>query len=426
MPTFYDTRAGPKLRFPRLAEDRAAEVVIVGGGFAGLATALGLLERGLSDCVLLEACSIGYGASGRNGGFVSAGFSLEAGDLIDDVGTAAARNLYRASEGAVLTIRERIARYRIDCDAVFSGILVANWFHDDRLLRDVQHQMRDVFDLDWRWLARDEVRSLLRTERYHSALYEADGFHFDPLRYARGETRVLHEAGVSLHEDSRVTAIAADGDGWRVATGGGAVRCRHVVVACGGYIGRFCRELARAVLPIATYVMTTEPLGDRLVTALRTDAAVFDTRFAFDYYRPLADSRLLWGGRMSIRERSPGELIKLLTRDLLRVYPQLEGVRISHAWSGLMGYSRHEMPQIGRLPNGLWYAMGFGGHGVAATTLGGEVIARALSGEGDIPDELARYGLTRTFGALGRLAAQASYWWLQARDAVRDWRSLVG
>ncbi|HEV7575477.1 MAG TPA: FAD-dependent oxidoreductase [Caldimonas sp.] len=426
MPTFYETTGDPALRFAPLAQAIGADVAIVGGGFAGLATALGLLERDVRDCVLLEAEAIGFGASGRNGGFVSAGFSVDAPDLVDDVGRDQARDLYRMTEDAVNLIRARIDRYRIDCDAVFRGILVANWFHDDHVLRELQHLMHDVFGLDWRWLSRDELRSRLLTERYHSALFEADGFHFNPLRYAQGEVRVLRDAGVRLHEQSPVTAIVADGSAWRVDTaGGGSVRCREVVVACGGYIGEFCSPLSRAVLPIATYVMTTEPLGDRLQTAMRTDAAVFDTRFAFDYYRPLPDTRLLWGGRMSIHEPSSEELVRLLTRDLLRVYPQLEGVRVSHAWSGLMGYSRHEMPQIGRLPNGIWYVMGFGGHGVAAATFGGEVIARALTGEAGIPSGLARYGLARTFGAFGRIAAQATYWWLQGRDAVRDWRSIV-
>jgi glycine/D-amino acid oxidase-like deaminating enzyme len=203
------------------------------------------------------------------------------------------------------------------------------------------------------------------------------------------------------------------------------VRCRHVVVCCGGYIGSLYRPLARAMMPIATYVMATEPLGERLRSAMRTDAAVLDTRFAFDYYRPLADTRLLWGGRISIRERSPRDVQRLLTADLLRVYPQLRGVQISHAWSGLMSYASHKMPQIGRLPNGLWYASGFGGHGVAPTTMAGEVLAQAISGEAALPSALARFALPPTFGPLGKMAAQFTYWWMQTLDALRDWRSVV-
>lgn len=237
---------------------------------------------------------------------------------------------------------------------------------------------------------------------------------------------MLRDAGVRIHESSRVRTVARDGAGWRVETGVAQVRCRQVVVCCGGYIDGLFRSLARATLPIATYVMATEPLGARLRDAMRTDAAVFDTRFAFDYYRPMPDTRLLWGGRLSIHERSSADLAALLYGDLIRVYPQLSGVRVTHAWSGLMSYSRHHMPQIGRLPDGEWYAMGFGGHGVAPTTLGGEVLAQAMTGEAPIPSAFSGYGLEPTFGKLGLLAAQLTYWSLQARDAVLDWRHGTG
>jgi gamma-glutamylputrescine oxidase len=130
---------------------------------------------------------------------------------------------------------------------------------------------------------------------------------------------------------------------------------------------------------------------------------VFDTRFAFDYYRPLPDTRVLGGGRMSTRSRSEAELSKLLYGDLLRVYPQLASVKVTHAWSGLMSYARQAMPQIGRLPDGLWYALGFGGHGVAPTTIGGEVLADAMTGAAPVPAQLAAYGLQPTYGAVAVL-----------------------
>jgi gamma-glutamylputrescine oxidase len=149
---------------------------------------------------------------------------------------------------------------------------------------------------------------------------------------------------------------------------------------------------------------------------------VFDTRFAFDYYRPLPDTRVLGGGRMSTRSRSEAELSKLLYGDLLRVYPQLASVKVTHAWSGLMSYARQAMPQIGRLPDGLWYALGFGGHGVAPTTIGGEVLADAMTGAAPVPAQLAAYGLQPTYGKAGLIGAQLLYWALQARDAMMDWR----
>lgn len=421
MTTYYEATAAPGLRRPPLSGSAEADTVIVGGGFAGLATALGLHERGVDGCMLLEARTIGYGASGRNGGFVSGGFSLDAARLHRRVGWDEARRLYQMTEAAVQCIRSRIERHSIDCDAVYGGITVASWFDEDHTLRDLQRLMREEFGLHWQWLSREALRERLHTQRYHAGLHETDAFHFNPLKYALGIARVLLAAGVRLHEMSHVRSIHRSGAHWEVDTGVAKVRCRRVVVCGGGYLDGFCRPLERSALPIATYVMVTEPLGARLADAMRTDAAVFDTRFAFDYYRPLPDTRLLWGGRMSIRQRSPADIERLLYRDMLRVYPQLEGTRITHAWSGLMSYSRHRMPQIGQLDEGLWYAYGFGGHGVAPTTMGGEVLARAITQEAAIPAALQAYGLEPVYGKAGLLAAQCIYWSLQARDALLDW-----
>ncbi len=431
MQTFYEATAAP-LNLPPAVGSHVARVVIIGGGYAGLSTAMSLMERQTRGVMVLEADTIGHGASGRNGGFVFGGFSLDCAKLVQQQGAARAKVLYGLTLDAVARIRQRIATHQMDCDANPSGVLLAHWFKDEHTLRALQQFMRDTMGADWRWLGREELRSQLLTERYHCALHEPNAFHFHPLKYARGEARALVQSGMAVHEHSRVTHITPQGAGWRIRTAQAHIDCEHVVVCCGGYIETLYPALARAILPIATYVMATEPLGVRLQSAMRTGAAVYDTRFAFDYYRPLADTRLLWGGRISIRDRTPDQVKALLLRDLLRVYPQLEGVGISHAWSGLMSYARHQMPQIGQLPrtgharsgkaspgNGLWYAMGFGGHGVAPTTLAGELLAKAVRGEESIPDAFKSYGLPRTWGLAGRLAAQATYWWMQGRDAWR-------
>jgi gamma-glutamylputrescine oxidase len=422
-PTYYHSTVERAPCFAPLDGAADADVAIVGGGFAGLATAFGLMERGRArDVVLLEAATLGHGASGRNGGFVFGGFSLDNAVLLAQRGRDEARALYAMTQGAVARIRARIERHAIDCDAVHAGVLLADWFRDPRALRALQRLMGDEFDAHWRWLSRDETRALLASERYHAALHEANAFHFNPLKYVHGLARALQGAGVRLHEGSPATAIVRDGAGWRIDTPHGRVQCREVVVCCGGYLGRLVPALARAVMPIATYVITTAPLGERLRAAVNTDAAVYDTRFAFDYYHALPGTRLLWGGRISIRDLPPRAVKALLLRDLLRVYPQLAGVQVEHAWSGLMSYARHKMPQIGRLSDGPWYAMGFGGHGVAPTTLAGDVLAAALAGDAEIPRGFAAYGLAPVFGPLGRWAAQCTYWWMQARDAVRGWR----
>jgi len=419
---YYRATMAQATDLPALTGKRTARVCIVGGGFAGLNTALGLAERGEHDVVLLEARQLAFGASGRNGGFVFAGFSRGPGSLLHDLGPVRARALYSGTTAAVDLIRKRVATLGIDCQMTDAGVYWANWFRDPRVLRDQQALLARDFDSDWAWVPKDELRELVRSERYSDALFERNAMHFHPLNYALGLASAARAAGVAIHESSPAVALERHGAGWRVRTPDGEVDCEQVVLACGGYLAGLRRDVDAGVLPIATYVMVTEPLGDGMAAALRTRAAIYDTRFAFDYYRPLPDSRLLWGGRISVRDRSPQAVQRLLQRDLVKVFPQLRDVRIESAWSGLMSYARHEMPQIGRIDEGLWLAQAFGGHGVAPTTFAGEVVASAIA-EGDNRwQEFADYGLVSALKPAGFIGAQLTYWWLQARDNWKAWR----
>lgn len=414
---YYAETAGPAPELPQLRDRVDARVCIVGGGFAGLNTALGLAERGIRDVVLLEAETPAFGASGRNGGFVFGGFSRGESALLADLGATAARVLYAGTTDAVELIRNRIVRHAIACDDTQAGIIWANWFRDREVLLRRQALLGDVFGQRWQWLEREDVRQKIRTTRYHDALFEPRAFHFHPLKYAHGVVRAARGLGVSMFGSSPATSLERAGSGWRITTPQGRVDAREVVLACGGYLAGLHRRVDAAVLPIATYVMVTEPLGVRMDEVLRTRAAIYDTRFAFDYYRPLPDNRLLWGGRISVLDRSPRAVERLLYRDMLKVFPQLDGVGIDYAWSGLMSYARHEMPQIGQVEPGLWLAQAFGGHGVAPTTFAGEVIASAIA-EGDPRwREFSAYGLVSAMKPAGFLGAQLSYWWAEAKDA---------
>ncbi|MDY1550208.1 NAD(P)/FAD-dependent oxidoreductase [Luteibacter sahnii] len=413
---YHDRMPIPPPRMPP-AGRREAAVVIVGGGFAGLNTALGLAARGQRDVVLLESRTIGFGASGRNGGFVFAGYSLGEKALLDKAGEAKAARLYRRTVEAVDLIRERIRSLAIDCDCVDAGVVWANWFRDARVLRDRQRLLAEHYGADWEWLPADALQAFVRSRRYHDGLYERNAMHIDPLAYARGLARVADAAGVSIHEQSRVRMLERRGPRWVVRVGDAEIETPQVVLACGGYLAGLDHRIDRAVLPIATYVMVTEPLGDRLGDCLRTRAAIYDTRFAFDYYRPLADTRLLWGGRISIRDRSPRAVQALLSKDLARVFPALKGVRVAKAWSGLMSYARHEMPQVGTHGNGLWYAQAFGGHGLAPTCAAGEALAEAIVSDASAIGDYADFGLAPVHRPLGYLAAQGTYW----KHQLADW-----
>lgn len=417
--SYYRATATPYAPYAPLSGRQQARVVIIGGGYAGLNTALALAERGVRDVVLLEREQIGFGASGRNGGFVFAGYSLGEQALLDQLGADRAAALFALTGAAVQRIRQRIADYAIACDAVDEGVIWANWFRDPAVLRRRQQLLAERYNVHWQWLEADALAELVRSERYHGGLYERDALHLHPLNYALGLAAAAAAQDVHVHEHSSVISLARDGTRWRVRTAQAEVLAEQVVLACGGYLAGLHAPIDRAVLPIATYVMATAPLHERLADCLRTRAAIYDTRFAFDYYRPLPDTRLLWGGRISVRDRSPRAVARLLAADALRVFPQLRGIKVDYAWSGLMSYARHQMPQIGGDGQGLWWAQAFGGHGLAPTCAAGELLAAALAEGDDRWKQFAGYGLDSTHRPLGYLAAQASYWWQQGRDGLK-------
>lgn len=418
--SYYLASAGDPPVATRFDGSREAEVVVVGGGLAGLNTALSLIERGFKDVVVLERHRVGHGASGRNGGFVFAGYSLGEAALLRQLGEAHARRLFRRTVDGVETVRRRIHEYAIDCEPVERGVIWANWFRDPAILRERQQLLADHYGVQWQWLSGEALRERIHSDRYSAGLFEPSAFHVHPLKYVRGLARVLGEHGVQVFEQSPVERLERVGEAWHVRTSSGEVKARHVVLACGGYLAGLRRRVDRAVLPIATYVMVTEPLHGRLDDCLSTRAAVYDTRFAFDYYRPLPDSRLLWGGRITVRDRRPSGVERLLRHDLHKVFPQLDGVSVDYAWSGLMSYARHQMPQVGGTGDGLWWAQAFGGHGFAPTTAAGELLAGAIAGGATEWRDLSRYGLVSSYRPAGYLAAQLSYWWAQSRDWLRE------
>lgn len=418
--SYYSATSNSSFVRPALNEKKTARVCIIGGGFAGINTALGLAERGVKNVVICEAKHLAFGASGRNGGFVFAGFSRGPGSLLKDMGRQPAKQLYKGTVDAVNLIRNRIHQYNIDCQHTDAGVYWANWFRDPSVLIDFQKLLADNFDTHWDFVPQQELKKLIHSDRYKDALYEKNSLHFHPLNYALGLAGAAEEMGVEVYENTPAIGLQKSGNGWLIKTPAADIEADQVVLACGGYLANLYPKIDASVLPIATYVMVTEPLGGQMQEILHTQAAIYDTRFAFDYYRPLPDSRLLWGGRISVFDRSPDAVKKLLRRDLLKVFPQLAHVKIDFSWSGLMSYARHEMPQVAEIEKGLWCGQAFGGHGVAPTTFAGELLASAIAEDDKRWQGLSSYGLVSALKPAGFIGAQLTYWWLQARDSWKD------
>jgi glycine/D-amino acid oxidase-like deaminating enzyme len=237
----------------------------------------------------------------------------------------------------------------------------------------------------------------------------------------RGLAKAFEALGGRIFERSRVHSAVLDGPVKTVRSTRGSVAARDVVFCGGGYTDAVVPALRRGMLPIATYVLLTEPAPDRIAEAIRTTDAVGDNRRAGDYYRVVdGGSRILWGGKITTRTAEPRDLAERLRRTMVSTYPQLDGLRVEVAWSGLMSYARHLMPQIGRIAPGVWHATAFGGHGMNTTAIGGLVLAEAIAGQSDRYRLFEPFGLDWNGGPAGHAAVQLTYWWLQAQDRWRE------
>lgn len=422
---FYDEAAPsePPLRAPALEGGLDADVVVVGGGLAGLATALSLAERGTGATVLEEG-QVGQGASGRNGGFVQLGWAKDDDDLVAVLGEADARILFDQARDAVALIRQRIGRHAIRTD-VTPGVLEASLFATGEELARRARIASARHGVAFEPLSLEQMRACYRTRRYRGGILDRVSFHLDPLALTRGYARALLDQGGRVFEHSPVRALLPEPDGIRVQTAKGQIRARQVVLATSVYGSDPEGHAARALLPVMSYVIVTEPLGDRLAGLVRKPWAVFDDRFATGYWRPLADGRLLWGGKIGLHEH-PAGLEAAMRADLAFIFPELAKVRIDHVWSGRMGFTRHRMPLAGPLSPHLWLTSGFCGHGLGTTTAIGELLAEAMLG-GDRRIELvSRFGRPWTGGALGPIVAQLVYGWLSFRDRLRLMKAADG
>jgi len=421
--TYYSRTVSTWETYPAATGRIEADVCIVGGGLAGLTAALKLARSG-RKVVLLEAQRVAWGASGRNGGFVSAGYATGFASIERRVGKDQARELFRLSMEGVEIIRQNIDELDIADAKLIPGIAKALRYNSRGALQVACESQQRGFGLNLRYLPRDEVRSLFVSPKYHEAILDEGAFHFHPLNYGRALAHEAAHLGAAIHENSAVISADLDGASKIVQTKDAEIAAEHVVFATGGYTGVVLPALKRAFLPIATYVLLTEHSPELVRSAIRTRAAILDDRRAGDYYRLVDDgSRILWGGRITTRTTDPRDIATLLRREMVTTYPQLADLKVEIAWSGLMSYARHLMPQIGQLKPGVWYCTAFGGHGMNTTAIGGTVIAEGITGESDRHRLFAPFGLTWNGGILGRAAAQLTYWSYQAADAAKEFRS---
>jgi gamma-glutamylputrescine oxidase len=386
--SYYAATANTRVVRPELQENKQADVCVIGAGYTGLSTALFLLEKGFS-VIVLEAAKVGFGASGRNGGQIVNSYSRDL-DSIERSASASAAKLIgdMAFEGGRI-IRERVARYGIQCDLKDGGVFAA--FNQKQMHHlEAQKALWERYGYQHLELLDEQgIQQVIACERYAGGMLDKQGGHIHPLNLALGEAEAVESLGGSIFEQS--PALRVDyGDAPLVHTPSGSVRARFVVVAGNAYLGNLIPELAAKSMPCGTQVVATEPLDDELANSLLPqDYCVEDCNYLLDYYRLSADKRLIYGGGVVYGARDPADIESIIRPKMLKTFPQLGEVKIDFAWTGNFLLTLSRLPQVGRLGSNIYYSQGCSGHGVTYTHVAGKVIAEALSGQAERFDAFA-------------------------------------
>ena len=384
---YYRATANPFAAQRALDGETRADLIVVGGGFTGMAAALAAAERG-RKVVLLEAKTVGYGASGRNGGQLIPGLRWSAGELVKTFGLERARAIYAVAMMAVDRVAARIARHGIACDYK-PGHLEAAWkpAHYDTMAREADLLTRDFDRTELKMIAPAEMRCHIASPLYHGGLFDPRGGHFHPLNYLLGLAQAALAAGVTIHEQSAVTELRED-NGVTAVTANGSVRAPQAIVGTDAWTGDLVPGARDLTVPILNYNIATAPLGDLADGLLPSDAAVADSRFVLNYFRLSADKRMIFGGGEKYRQAPPPSIAEFVRPHLAEVFPELAAVPIDFGWGGTVSVTMNRLPRLAR-EGAIFYAHGYSGHGALLTTLAGELLAEALDGDSAAFDTLA-------------------------------------
>ena len=391
--SWYAASAPRTETYPTLVGEHHCDVAVVGGGLAGLTAALELAERGQS-VVLLEARQVGWGASGRNGGQAIHGLACDQEVIESQLGLDDARRVWAMSLEALALLRQRAHQHSIDCDWRDGYLGLATSARKGAELATWADRMASVYQHPFTRIDPGQMQDWIRSPRYHSGLHDPASGHLHPLKYALGIARAAAAAGVRIFESSAVTRLQP-GQPVQLHTEAGRVQAGQVLLAGNVYLdGLGCPDvaaLASRIMPVGTYIVCSEPMAPRLCDSLiPSRSAVCDTNFVLDYFRPTNDHRMLYGGRVSYSTVTPPNLAEGMRQRMVGTFPQLEGLRIEHAWGGFVDITMNRAPDFGRLPGHVYYLQGFSGHGLALTGLAGRLVAEAMTGDASRFDVFAR------------------------------------
>ncbi|MFZ5548622.1 MAG: NAD(P)/FAD-dependent oxidoreductase [Pseudomonadota bacterium] len=388
--SYYAATAQRGPGFPSLNSSHDCDVAVVGGGLAGLSAALELAQKGFK-VTLLEAKEVAWGASGRNGGQAIHGLACDQETIEAQLGLDDAKRVWAMSLEAIDLIRERIATHAIDCDWRSGYLGLATTAGKAKDLDAWADRMASVYGAQFTRIAPGETRRWIDSPRYHGGIHDPHSGHLHPLKYSLGIAAATAAAGVSIRENSPVTAVEQRAGGVRIATAQGEVRAKQALLAGNVYLQGMAPQLEERIMPVGTYIVCSEPIDKALCDSLvPSRSAVCDTNFVLDYFRPTNDHRMLYGGRVSYSTKTPRHLAESMRQRMVGTFPQLAGTKIQYAWGGFVDITMNRAPDFGRLGPNLYYLQGFSGHGLALTGLAGKLVAEAMSGDASRFDVFAR------------------------------------
>jgi len=365
-----------------------ADVAIVGGGFTGLSAALALAKKG-AKVVVLEADRVAGAASGRNGGMCNNGFAQDYAGLSAALGTERANMLYRAFDAGVDKVEQIVREEAIDCHFARVGKLklAAKPEHYDKIARSQELLARNV-DPQTRMVPRSEMHAEIGSDRYFGGMLFEKSANMHMGMYGQGLAEAAARRGAIIHEHNPLIRIRRTMQGHELTTPHGSVRANQVLLATGTSAVGPLGWIRRRIVPVGAYLIATEPLStaqlDRLTPNRRNTT---DTRNFVNYFRTSPDNRIIFGGRARFSARSdPASDAKsgaILRRSMLSVFPELADARIDYCWGGIVDMTRDRLPRAGER-NGVFYAMGYSGHGTQMATYMGAIMAEVLDGRADL------------------------------------------
>jgi glycine/D-amino acid oxidase-like deaminating enzyme len=387
IPYWLDTAPALPDRSGKALPDEA-DVVVIGGGLTGLSTAYHAARKG-ARVVLVEKDKVGSGASGRNGSMCTQGITIGTGEARKRFGQERARELYGAFREAVDVVEELTHTEKIDCDFHRAGRLgVAYKPQHFEAMKATQRDLADNFDHETQLLSRSELKSELGSDYYHGALLDPLSAALHVGKYVHGLAEAAERAGAEIHERNAATGLTRlPGGGFDVETLHGTIRAKQVMAATDAYTDKALPWFRKRLINVGSFIIVTEPLGEaRARELIPNGRLVVDSKNIGHYLRLTPDNRLAFGGRARFAPSNPASDVKsgdILKREMTEIFPQLAKVRVDYVWGGMVGFSWDRLPHAGEAEGakGLYYSMGYCGHGVQMATYMGRAVAEMMDGK---------------------------------------------